>query len=225
MRGFAGFGTALTIVPSLSLLFGPQVAVPVMVVVDSVATLPIVVRSFSTCRWRDVLPLTLSYAAVAPIGVIILVIADPSVLTAVMGGVVLLATAVLATGWQYRGRAQLPVTLATGATSGLLGGSVGISGPPVIIFWLAAQNSAQQVRANLFAYFGCITVVSFATLGTAGLFTGDVLVLSAILTPAFAVGLFVGQRLFRLASERVFRAIALAIVGTIGCVAFVGAIA
>ena len=208
-----------------SVLFAPVVAVPVMSLTDSVCTLPIVIDSFRRCDWRQVLPLALSSAVTLPIGVQVLVRLDAAVLTVAIGILVLAITALMAAGWRYRGHVGLATTLATGAVAGFLGGAIGIAGPPVILFWLAGQADAVRVRANLFAYFGCSSVTSLSTLAFTGLFTGDVLWLTLLLAPAFAVALLVGGRLFGRAGERVFRFVALGIVGLIGLGAVVSGLA
>ncbi|MCB9958963.1 MAG: sulfite exporter TauE/SafE family protein [Rhodospirillaceae bacterium] len=225
VRGFSGFGAAMILVPSLSVLFAPVVAVPVMSLTDSVCTLPIVIDSFRRCDWRQVLPLALSSAVTFPVGVQVLVHLDAAVLTVAIGLLVLAVTALMAAGWRYRGHIGLWATLATGATAGFLGGAIGIAGPPVILFWLAGQADAVRVRANLFAYFGCSSVISLTTLTVAGLFTGEVLWLTLILAPVFALALMLGGRLFRRADERVFRLVALGIVGLVGLAAVVSGLA
>ena len=221
VRGFSGFGAAMIAVPALSILFSPVVAVPVMVLTDSACTLPMVVKAVRRCAWREVLPLALASAVMVPVGVQLLIHLDAGTLKVAMGVLVLAVTAVMALGWRYSGPVRLPVTLATGASAGFLGGSVGIAGPPVILFWLAGQGDAVRVRANLITFFGCGSVASVATLWLAGLFTREVLILSLLLAPTYALALYLGERAFGLTTERLFRRAALTIVGGMGLSAMI----
>lgn len=216
VRGFSGFGAAMIIVPSLSILYSPIVAVPVMVLTDSLCTAPMVWRAARVAVWREVLPLVLSAAVMLPVGVQLLVVLDPELLRSAMGGFVLVVVAAMATGWRYSGTVGRPATLATGATAGFLGGSIGIAGPPVILFWLAGQGDAAAVRSNLITFFGCTSVISLLSLGVAGLFTAEVVSVAAMMVPAYAVALFLGARAFGQAGEGLFRRVALGIVAAIG---------
>jgi hypothetical protein len=50
VRGLAGFGGALILVPVLSLFLGPVVAVPVLNIVDGVAMSPLLPGAMRRCR-------------------------------------------------------------------------------------------------------------------------------------------------------------------------------
>ena len=56
VRGFSGFGGALIFTPVAGAAFGPQVAVPIFLVMDYALTLPMVVRAIRLCNWSTVLP-------------------------------------------------------------------------------------------------------------------------------------------------------------------------
>ena len=45
VRGFAGFGAAMIMMPVLAAVLGPVVAVPTLSVMDSLMTLPLVARN------------------------------------------------------------------------------------------------------------------------------------------------------------------------------------
>ena len=54
VRGFAGFGAAMIMMPVLAAVLGPVVAVPTLSVMDSLMTLPLVARNVRHCDWRSV---------------------------------------------------------------------------------------------------------------------------------------------------------------------------
>jgi hypothetical protein len=89
---------------------------------------------------------------------------------------------------------------------------VQIAGPAPIIYWLGGPNSAQVVRANLMVYFAIIGIVAGAIYYFRGLFTPDVLVLSALVGPIYVAALAAGALLFRGASEGAYRRVAYAII-------------
>lgn len=215
VRGLTGFGSAMIMMPVLSAFLGPVVAVPILNLVDAVTSLPMLPPATRRCRWREVVPLFVGAALLMPLGVHLLRVVDPVLLRHVMAALILLMAIVMTFGLRYRGEPNRLVSLAVGAVSGLLSGAIGLSGPPVILFWLGGQANAVTARANVIAYFGLMTVALIATMLWNGLFTGLVVGLSLILMPLYALGLVLGARGFRFASEHAFRYVALALIAAV----------
>jgi hypothetical protein len=76
VRGFSGFGSGLVLVPSLTLLVGPAVAVPVVVLLDAVVAAWLVPGAVAHARWPTLLPLGLSAALAIPVGSVALAALD-----------------------------------------------------------------------------------------------------------------------------------------------------
>ena len=212
VRGFSGFGSALIYIPLVSAIYEPRIAAATLLLVDLVTALPFSVREFPRCNWREVAPVTIVAALLAPVGSLALIFADPIVLRWGISVLVLVLLAVLASGWRYHGRPTLPVMAAVGAVSGLGSGAVQIAGPPVIIFWLGGRADAVTVRANLMVFFILLSVASGATYLAQGLVTHDVVVLSLCLGVPYLAAMWAGVRFFHRASETAYRRIAYGIV-------------
>ncbi len=219
VRGFSGFGGAMILVPILAVAYAPAVAVPVLYILDLVLTLPLAWRARRRCAWREVLPLVLGHTVALPVGLALLLIADPIALTRVMGVVVLTVALLMALGLRRRATPGPPGTLLVGGVAGVLAGSTGIGGPPVILFWLSGQDTAPTMRANIIVYFSLAAALTLAGLVAAGLVTAFVLGLTLALAPAYAVGLFLGARAFGASDDRLYRWLALGIIGVAGAVA------
>ena len=140
VRGFSGFGAGLVMVPALTLLLGPTVAVPTVVLMEVVASAQLVPPALRQVRWKTVGPLALAAVLMIPLGSLGLAALDPHWLRRVISLIVLLFVAILATGWRYRRRPGPVVTAAVGGVSGLLTGLGGVGGPPVILFWLSGSG-------------------------------------------------------------------------------------
>lgn len=215
VRGLSGFGSALVAVPVLSIFFGPAVAVPVVTIIDSVLTVPLLPAAFRRCRWREVLPLALGATALVPLGTQLLIVVEGDLLRRATALVILAAVAAMAFGWRYRGAIRPLLSLGVGALSGAMAGAIGISGPPVILFWLGGQADAPTVRANVIAFFGLIAVITLLTYWLNALFTPRVLALALVLAPVFGLALWLGAHGFRFASERVFRWFSLGLIALV----------
>lgn len=94
-----------------------------------------------------------------------------------------------------------------------------MSGPPVVAYWLGGAFPAATVRSNLVLYFAVSSVITAVSYIFAGLLTLQVLALAIVTGPAYGAGLYLGARLFGLASEKTFRWICF---GLIAAAALVG---
>lgn len=206
-RGFSGFGAALIFMPVASAIIGPQVAAPVILVVDIVMALPMLPDGWRRANRRDVGTMSIGALVGVPLGGAALALADPlwirwGIVAAVAG-----LLALLATGWRYRHRPTPPLTIAVGVTSGLFSGAAQIGGPPVVVYWLSGIIPAVIVRANIVLYFAVSSLITAATYLAAGLIGTKVLLLTAATAPFYGAGIYAGSRAFGLASERTFRRI------------------
>ena len=99
--------------------------------------------------------------------------------------------------------------MCVGLVGGSLAGATGVAGPPVILYLMSSEDSPAQTRANLIAYFTIILFGIVATFSLKGLVSLNTLWLAAAMLIPFIAGTAIGTRMFPLASERVFRNIAL----------------
>ena len=221
VRGLSGFGSALIIVPILNIFFGPAVSVPTLMLFDPLLTLPLVPAAFRRCQWREVLPIATAAMLAAPLGALALVLVDGTLLRRVTALVIIVFVAVVARGWRYRGRGNTPLNLAIGASAGAMAGAIGISGPPVILFWLGGAADATTVRANVIAFFALVALAAIATFWANDLFTREVVTMAIVLAPVYGVSLWLGARAFTLVSERSFRMVSLGLIALIALVSLI----
>jgi hypothetical protein len=222
VRGFSGFGTAMIMVPPLSLVFGPAAAIPIMSLVDTAGSLPLLPRAVRGCVWREVGPLALGAALLMPLGVYLLIVVDQEALRIAISLSILGAVALLASGWRYAGRPGRLMSVGVGGAAGLMGGSVGVAGPPVILFWLGGQAGAATVRANIIVFFALLAVVAWISFAVGGLVTREVVTTALLLIPVFAASIWLGARGFRRAGEGTFRTLALGIVALVALASLFG---
>ena len=218
VRGFSGFGSALILTPSLSALYGPAVAVPIIIVLEVALSLQLLPNAWPRCDRRQVGLLTLAAMPGIPLGAWILSVSDPELLRWVVSGGILAFLAALLLGLKRQGPATWPGLLAAGALSGVTNGASGIGGPPVVLYYLAGQSVAMTIRANVIVFFFAIDLATLPWLWAQGLVSLATLVAGAVTLPAAVAGVWFGSRLFRLASERVFRLVAFALIAAVAAV-------
>jgi uncharacterized membrane protein YfcA len=210
IRGFSGFGAGLVFMPVAAACFGPKIAAGILFVIDTILILPFVVRAVRIVDWREVLPLGLGAMATVPAGALVLLYVDPIPLRWGLSLAIFASVGVLAAGWRYRGPTRIWLSALVGATAGFLSGAAQIPGPPVLIYWLGREVVSATMRANAIVFFCFTTVVSGIAFLIGGIFTAEVMARSAALLPVYALGIFIGGRLFGLASEATYRRIAYA---------------
>jgi uncharacterized membrane protein YfcA len=99
-----------------------------------------------------------------------------------------------------------------------LSGSAQIGGPPVVAFRLSSPLSPDAVRANNVLYFAVSSVFSGVAYAAGGLITQTVAMLALLVGPVYGLGIYLGSRLFGVASETTFRRLCYALIGIAGVV-------
>ena len=193
-QGLTGFGSALVSVPLLSLLVGAQTAVPIAGIFGWIVTFPIVWKMRHSIQRKVGLILFAGSIPASFMGAKLLA-SLPSHYILITMGLVLIASSIhsLRSTKPLFQKTSVPVTVGAGFTSGLLGASVGESGPPVIAYTSMQPWSADEIKSTL-AFFFMLQMIG-ANIGfyNEGLITAEVLdyVMSAM--PAFIIGLAGGM--------------------------------
>src|SRR6476661_5168593 len=209
VRGFAGFGAAMMMTPVFSALYGPAVGISLCMLLEIVVALPLLPRAIQYVDWRRIGLLMVAAVVGAPVGNLVLTRVSPEPMRWAISAIVLAAVALLASGWRFHGQWRAPVTLGIGATSGFLNGLWGMAGPPIAFYYLAGNETATRVRANLTTYFIFVDLAALAVFLARDLVHWDTAVLGLCLTPAVVAGGLLGEKLFPLASEAFYRRLAL----------------
>jgi uncharacterized membrane protein YfcA len=218
VRGFSGFGSALIYMPLISALYGPRVAAPTLLLIDTICSLPFTVHAAPQCNPREVAWVSLSGFVFLPLGVMALVYIDAILLRWLIVALVAVALFALISGWRYHGKPTVTASLATGAFSGFGGGAVQIAAPPLLIFWLGGANKAATVRANIMVYFIPQAALSMALYYWNALFTGETVALALLFGLPFAAAMAAGVYSFHGSSEALYRRVAYVIIAFAGLV-------
>lgn len=212
VRGFAGFGTGMIIAPVAAALYGPVAALVIIFILDSLPAIPVTIPALKIANWSEVIPVVLGAALFMPAGVWLLKTGDPTVLRWVICGIILVAVAILASGWRYTGPRNRLLSFGVGGVGGVMGGIANIPGPPPILYWMASPAPAQIVRANLLVFLLLNEIFLGINLWASMLFTWDAVMRGLVAAPFYFAGTMIGLVLFRFASEATYRVIAFVII-------------
>lgn len=224
LRGFTGFGAALMIVPVMSLLFTPREGVPMHAIMELPAIIQLLPTAVRHAHRPTVLPMLVVLVTGLPLGVWLLVSIDPEIMRIVISIVVLAMVGLLATRWRLRESAKLPFSLAAGAAGGIVQGSTGIGGPPIVASLMARGDAADVTRANIIALMGALIVFGLPVQWAYGLFTPRVLVVGALAAPVYLASIYTGSRLYAAHGQAVYRQVSLVMLGIIAVATLIAAV-
>lgn len=205
IRGLTGFGGAMVMTPPLAWLYGPSFAVPVALLLESLAASPMLLQTRRDVRWRVVAPILGMACVAAPLGAWVLVVADADALRRAIAAIVVVFGLLLLRGWRYAGHPRMATSLAVGALSGTMAGATSISGPPVILYLLSGPDRVATTRANLTVFVAAISLAGIVALWGAGVLTLRTAIAGLALAPGYYGGLIAGGRLFPRFSDTRFR--------------------
>lgn len=216
MRGFVGFGAALVVVPVLSVVFSPSVAVPIAFLSGLPSVLQLLPTAVRHAERAFVGPIAIAAFVTAPLGTLVLASADPALLKIGIAGVVLAMAAFLASGWRLTRRPGRPALFATGALAGFIQGVAGVGGPPAVAAALARAGDETAQRANVIAAVTALACSTAIPLWRLGLLTPDVFWLALLFTPIHSGAAWLGARRFDRGGQRHYRVAALATLAAVG---------
>ena len=205
VRGFSGFGASTAFMPIASSVVTPVVATPALLLSDLISSTSLLRGALGKVCWADLRPLFLGAFVGFPLGLDLLTRMDPTVVRWFASANILTSLGVIASGWKYRGPPSWRLEVGIGFISGLLSGIAQIGNPPIVVYWLGLDMEPDRMRANLIVYFTILTMVGILVFVLKGLLTSFVLLIAAVTLPGYAFGMWLGNKLFPLASRATFR--------------------
>jgi uncharacterized membrane protein YfcA len=213
-RGFSGFGSALIFMPLASSVAPPRLVAALLLIIDFVAAAPLLPGAWKQANRGATAIMAAGALIGVPVGTYFLTVLDPVTTRWIISCFVAALLALLLSGWRYRGKDHVPLSVGIGGLSGFCSGLAQTGGPPIVGYWLGRPVVPTVARANIVLFFGASDFFSVASYATTGLITRDALLLSLIVGPVYALGVAFGASLFGRASEKVFRTICYALIAT-----------
>jgi len=204
-QGFTGFGSALVMLPLLSLILEVKTVVPLVTLLGIFINALLFLKLGPYASWTRIR--TLFFASLPGVfcGVYVLTTSSARFLQVVIGVVLILFPSFLMAreipereinaGWSW------PV----GFLSGLLSGSISAGGPPVIIYAAMQPWSKISVKSTLVGFFLLTSVTAAAVQAGGGFVTVRVLLYFGAGLPALVTGVLTGSWLFERVDSEAYR--------------------
>jgi len=222
--GLAGFGFALFAVPPLLFIHEPAEVVALVNLLGFGSGVSVLLGEWREIRRPALLALLPWALPGLAAGNLLLRSADGRSIK-LMAGIVVSAFALYATaGFRIPGIDRPAATAVAGLSSGVLGASVGLGGPPIALLFTGRSLPPGVFRVTIAAYFMVINMVAVALLAATGVLERRSVALALALAPASLVGRWCGRRLADRVSPAAFRRIVLALLLLTGATGAIGAL-
>ena len=216
VQSLVGFAGSLFAIPLFALFMSPREAVPAYALLMLVIDIFLVCEGRRHIEWRSVRGLLIGGLPGIPIGAFAL----KHLPVPIIGATISVVTLLFGILFLARVRVRLPAhpltEPAVGLLSGVLGGGISESGPPVVVYGLAKDWAKDVFRSSLLAYFLCLAIAAAISYFAMGMVSNRMLMLSGIaLLPALAAA-HIGVLLKRRTNEKSFRFAVLVVIIVVG---------
>jgi len=208
VRGFAGFGSAMIIMPVASSVLTPVEAIIFVICAELISPLPNAPSAWREGAPREVVVLISGALLALPIGIWALSAMDQTLFGWVVSVSVITLLALTISGWRLKGGLTRPLTVGAGALGGFMTGFAGLPGPPVIMLYMASKLPVSVIRANFLLYLLALDLIMFTLLWMLGTMNWTIAVLGLLVGGPGLLANMMGARLFDPSKSAVFRKVA-----------------
>lgn len=220
VRGLAGFGMAILLVPVLALALKPVDAVLVGNCLGLMIGLTEIARLVRQAERSAFTISALVLVTTAP-GLILLSMTPPALARLLIALVAVLAFLAVLVPPRPDTRPGTAVTVLTGASAGLLTGFAGMPGPPVVPYYVARAIPRPTAKASMVLIFTAAAIAGIGSGIAIGAFSWRLLWLALMLFPAVLIGNWLGQRASGRVSDRAWRIFTAVVLGATALVSVV----
>ncbi|MBG85971.1 MAG: hypothetical protein CMO80_03600 [Verrucomicrobiales bacterium] len=207
VRALTGFGAGLIAIPVLALIYPLRFVVPLQLLFEVGLSFLLIKSVWKDIEWQHALSLLAGLSIGNMSGAYVLATVGDSVLKSILAVVVFLFSFYLV--WTAKNPSPWNIPpkwgFVFGLSGGVFGGSLGMSGPIVVLYLSQQITEKNALRATL---IGVFTFASLWTVGAHfynGLYTEESLSMALKLVPAFLLGTVAGHWAHFRVSEVLFR--------------------
>jgi uncharacterized membrane protein YfcA len=214
-RGVAGFGSGLIAIPLLVLILPISIVIPMMVLLDFIASVSHSIKHREVALWKEIYPLLPFTVMGVLIALFIFKTVDTNLLVKSLGVFILLFALYSLFSPKPQKQGGKVWVVPAGVFGGLVGTLFGTGGPFYVIYLQLRQLDKAAFRATVASIFmidGGIRVSGFAL---SGFFTQQTLLLVALAMPIMGLSMYLGGHIHTSMSQNTFqRAIGVLLVGS-----------
>lgn len=198
-----GFGFSILATPFLLLIFEPMEAIQINLLLSLVISGALITKILKDIDFEVLKRLIFGSVIGVPIGIMIFLLIDINKIKLGISLIILVLTIMLIL--RFRMKQNKERDLIVGGLSGSLTTSIGMPGPPLLLYFSGTDTQKEKLRGTTLAFYLFIYLVSLIIqvvfVGT----SKTVWVSSGIALPLVLIGLYLGQLLFKRINQNTFR--------------------
>lgn len=205
IRGITGFGSGLIAIPILALMLPLQIVVPMIGLLDYLASLSHGMKHRRQIAMKEILPLIPFTLIGVLAGLYLLKEVDSQLLSRVLGGFVLIYAFYSLFAKEFKGECRRVWSAPAGIMGGAVGTLFGTGGPFYIIYLQMRRLDKTGFRATIATIFlldGTSRIIGYSL---SGLYSLETLWLMLISIPLMGISLYIGGHIHTEISAQGFR--------------------
>ncbi|MBE1282476.1 MAG: TSUP family transporter [Rhodobacteraceae bacterium] len=212
VRGFTGFGTAMIFVPVGTQFLPTADVVFLMAATGIFSTAALFPAAWKQADKSEVSALAIAAGICVPVGLWAMGQLDALTLRWIAVGVIGVTLLAVVTGWRWQAELGWPGRFGIGGAAGTVGGMTGLTGPIVIIFYLANARDVTKVRANTIVFLAALDAVIVTNLVFGGLASAQTLTVALMLSVPYVITTLIGKALFDPGLEKFYRVVSYSVI-------------
>lgn len=224
IQGVTSFGFSLLTLPILGAFVPLKIIVPMLIIYSLIMNSMILYKIKGHVNIKKIYLLIISAVIATPIGANLLINLNENILKIIVGIIVSVSAISFYFGYKIKINNEKLAYIPVGILSGLLNGSVSLSGPPIILFLTNQGVSKQIFRATLTAYFWILNIMTIITFLYKRLITYEVLKFTVYLLPALIISVMIGIKLGNKVKEKMFKKITTILIILMGILSIISGI-
>jgi len=205
IRGCIGFGFSALVIASTSLFINPVLVVPLLMLLELVASIHMLFSVWNDTLWKTVAYLSLGGLITIPLGVYFLSIVSPDTLRLCVAIVILTMALLSIKGVVYQRPLTPPILFTVGCISGLINGIAAVGGLVIATFLTSAQCPARNIRATMVVFFVGTEIIFIASAAVADIFNTRIFTTFWVACIPMFFGIFLGMKLFHRLNDQSLR--------------------
>ncbi|ODV57654.1 sulfite exporter TauE/SafE family protein [Lysinibacillus fusiformis] len=197
-----GFGFSIMATPFLLLLFSPQQAMQLNIILSLVISFSLLWKVKKDIEFALLKKIMIGSIVGAPVGSLLFAIVDVTTFKLLIAVLLIGLTIMLIKNLsiqQTNGR-----DYGVGFISGMFTTSIGMAGPPLLLYFASTHKKKETIRATSLAYYIFIYLISLLSQLIIEGTSKTVWLNSLYALPIVLIGLIVGQLLFRKLNQKLF---------------------
>ena len=215
IRGYAGFGFSAIVVAGASLFLPTREVVPLVLLLEIIASLQMATQVWRHVNWRMVLSILAASIIFIPLGQYVLLWVEVEPMRAIAGFLMLAAVVLTATGRSFPFKNEPKGWFLIGTVSGFMNGLLAMGGMWVMIFLLGSGIQIATMRASLVALFFATDSYAVLVGSGRGLINSIILVRFIWALPALFLGVWIGSRKFESSNANTYKKVVLWVLATL----------